>query len=156
MTFRNANEILSFLISEPSKRLSISDYKVQSLVLTFPSCFPLPLQPVTLVSLLLFEYMSYASTRSLPLLFPLATVLFPRIHTGLLYYFIQVSLQISSTQKGLPGWPYLSSNSPLPITGYLSPKFSHSVNSTALHYIMYIFVYFCLLPWNVRFLGSGI
>lgn len=101
MTFRNANEILSFLISGPSKRLSISDYKVQRLVLTFPSCSPFPLQLVTLVSLLLFEYMSYVYTWSLPLLFPLATMPFPRIHSGLLYYFTQVSLQISSTQKGL-------------------------------------------------------
>ena len=82
VTFRNANEILSFLISGPSKRLSVRDYKVQRLVLTFPSCFPLPLRPVTLVSLLLFEYMSYASTWPLPLLFPLATMLFARIHTA--------------------------------------------------------------------------
>lgn len=148
---------MSFLIAELSERLRISDYKIQRKCLTFPSCFPLPLHSATLV-LAVLEHVRYVSTygRSLPLLFPLAALLFPKIYTGLLYYSSEVSVQISSTQRGLPGRSYLNSNSPPPSTCYLSTVFYHFLNSAALYYII---MFICLLlfpPMTCKLPESGI
>lgn len=106
-------------------------------------------------SLLFLNMRGMFLPRSLPLLFPLAAILSPKIYTGLLYYFSQVSVQMSSTQKGLPGRSYLNSNSPPPSTCYLSTMFYHSLNSTALHYIIMFICLFLFPPRNVSFLSLG-
>lgn len=67
------------------------------------------------------------------------------------FYFIQVSVQMPSTQRGLPGPSYLNSNTPLSMTCYFSTTFYHSLNSTALHYIIY---FLFLFPAIKCFLGQ--
>lgn len=94
--------------------------------------------------------------RSLPLLFSLAVILSPKIYTGLLYYFSQVSVQISSTQTGLPGRSYLNSNSPPPRSCYLSTVFYNSLNSTALHYMIMFICLFLFPPMKCKLPESGI
>lgn len=53
--------------------------------------------------------------RFLPLLFPLVTVFSPKICIDVLYYFIQISVQMTYTERELSGPSYMNSNSLPPI-----------------------------------------
>lgn len=135
---------MSFIISELSKRLCMAlttKYKDKALHFSHaPPCHT-PQRCWACCSLnTLYTFLPW----SLPLLCPLATIDSAKICTDLLYYFIQVSVQISSARR-----LYLNTNSPL-ITGYLSELFS------TWHSIMYLFVYFYFFQWNVSFLETGL
>ena len=91
---------------------------------------------------------------------------FPPRYTQPCFYFIQVSVQMSSIQKGLSGPSYLNSSTlpqiaphppPQHPTFSLSFYYTHC-SSWTLYYLMlcYIFSYFCFFQWHVNLPESGI
>lgn len=97
--------------------------KYKDKALHFRHAPPVPQEPLPCWACCSLNTLDTFLPRSVPLLSPLATVPSAKICTGLLYYFIQVSVQMSSTQRGLPRLLDLNTNPP-PITGYLSELFT--------------------------------
>lgn len=90
---------------------------------------------------------------------------FPPRYTQPCFYFIQVSVQMSSIQKGLSGPSYLNSSAPPPTTSH-PPSTPHSpyLSTTLIVflelcttwcYVIYLFVYFCFFQWHVSLPSQG-